>query len=453
MTKQGKMDRSFGLLSEYSPEPTIALLHYFELLDDFLAPLNVSFETFCNEFVGSWIFGYVNALQCVGVRTVLFCITESVEKPLHAVHKPTGTPICALPPSGLYRHYRGMRRQAQKELANNSPHLQSPIKPPESPIKNLARSLGGYISTPLGLFARELRRYNCQAILCQEYEFARFDTCVLLGQWMRLPVFATFQGGNQTQSWLEVPMRHLALHKCTGVIIPTHVEIERVSVRYQIPRDKITRIFNPFDGGAWKPVERSQARAALSIPLKARVVVWHGRIQIATKGLDILLEAWQQICQERPEKDLRLIFLGTGGDAEQFRQMLDAMQLRGVLWRNEFVSDRAVLCQYLSAADVYTLPSRNEGFPVAPIEAMYCNLPVVAADAPGVADILEGGEASGGIVIPRNNVEALASALGRLLDNEVEARDLGQLARHRAESCFAPKMIGQQLRDVLFCQN
>jgi glycosyltransferase involved in cell wall biosynthesis len=430
------------------------------LIDDFLDSINISFETFCKEFVGSWMFGYINALKQVGVRTVLFCISAHVEQPSRFIHVPTGASICVLPPSGIYHTYRAVRRkslnaygasegQAFKNIQDDNTIRRSML----TPIKDLAKSLGTYLSTPLGLLARELRRENCEALLCQEYEYARFDTCVLLGKLMRLPVFATFQGGERTQSWLEVPLRQLAFHGCKGTIVATQTEIGRIQSRYGIPSSKIARIFNPVDVAAWQASDRSEARAALGIPLDAKVVAWHGRVEIERKGLDILLEAWQQICNERPDQDLRLLLMGTGSDAEQLRRCITATQLKAVMWVDEFISDRAVIQRYLSAADVYTLPSRQEGFPVAPIEAMSCGLPVVAADAPGVPDILEGGEISGGLVVPREDATALALALGRLLDDEAWRHQLGKRGRLRVESCFTLEIVGKQLRDFLLSQS
>jgi glycosyltransferase involved in cell wall biosynthesis len=450
------MDKHQPLPSNNLSEPTIALLHCYDLIDDFLDSINISFETFCKEFVGSWMFGYINALKQVGVRTVLFCISARVDQPSRFIHVPTGALICVLPPSGIYHAYRAVRHkslnaygaseaQSFKNIQDDNTMRRSVL----TPVKDLAKSFGTYLSTPLGLLARELRRENCQAILCQEYEYARFDSCVLLGQLMRLPVFATFQGGDRTQSWLEVLPRQLTFRGCTGAIVATQTEIGRIQSCYGIPSSKIARIFNPVDVTAWQASDRSEARAALGIPLDAKVVAWHGRVEIERKGLDILLNAWQQICNERPDQELRLLLVGTGSDAEQLRQSIDEMQLKGVLWLNEFVSDRTVIQRYLSAANVYTLPSRQEGFPVAPIEAMSCGLPVVAADAPGVPDILEGGEVSGGLVVPRGDATTLALALGRVLDDEAWGRELGKRARCRVESCFAAKTVGKQLRDVL----
>jgi glycosyltransferase involved in cell wall biosynthesis len=361
-----------------------------------------------------------------------------------------------LPPSGIYHAYRAVRRKSLKAYGASEAQSFKNIQDDSTlrrslltPVKDLAKSVGTYLSTPLGLLASELRRENCQAILCQEYEYARFDSCVLLGKLMRLPVFATFQGGDRTQSWLEVLPRQLAFRGCTGAIVATQTEIERIQAWYGIPSSKIARIFNPVDVTAWQASDRSEARAALGIPLNARVVAWHGRVEIERKGLDILLDAWQQICGERSEQDLRLILVGTGSDAEQLRQRIDEMQLNGVIWINEFVSDRTVIQRYLSAADVYTLPSRQEGFPLAPIEAMACSLAVVAADAPGVSDILEEGEVSGGLIVPRGDTRALALALGRVLDDRTWSQQLGQYGRRRAESCFSVEVIGKQLRDVL----
>ena len=412
-------------------EPTIALLPWGDRFEDFFDTIGVSFETFREEITGSWQFGYIDALRVAGVRTVLFYVSARVAAPLRFTHKPSGATVCVLPAPVIHRAVRAIHR---KFIAGQ--------------LKSL-ESLASYLATPLGLLARELRREGCAAILCQEYEYARFDACVLLGQLMGLPIFATFQGGDQQMSHLEQPLRLRAMQGCAGLIIPTQTEVQRVQACYGIPSTKLARIFNPMDVTAWRAMDRTEARAALGIPLDSQVVVYHGRIEISRKGLDILMDAWKQVCADRPGRDLRLLLVGTGSDADKLRDLIATMQLQGILWVDEFVHDRTAIQRFLSAADVYTLPSRHEGFPVAPIEAMACGLPVVAADAPGVPDIFEGGEASGGIVVPRGDATALALALGCVLDNEAWGRELGKRARCRAEECFSLEVIGKQLHDFL----
>lgn len=454
-TEQREVNKQEPLVDASQPESTIAILHCFDLFEDFLDMIGISFETYCNQMTGGWLFGYVDALKRVGVRSVLFYISAHVTEPRRTTHIPTGTTICLLPAPKGYLTYRGLRSFRRQTLNlegefSNSSSLQTARPSLLTPLKSVVGTLGTYLSTPLGLLARELRRERCQAILCQEYEYGRFDTCVLLGQWMHLPVFATFQGGAfAPRSFIEYFLRPLALNACTGLLISTQTELQRVQIRYGVPAEKLARIFSPVDVTSWGKPNRDKTRADLGISPNARVVICHGRIEIHTKGLDVLLDAWKQICRDRPDQELYLLLIGTGSDADELRRRIVAMQLRGVLWRDEYINDRTLLRQYLSAADVYVLASRREGFPVAPIEAMACSLPVVAADAPGVLDILEGGEASGGLVVPREDSRAIASALGRILDDEAWGRELGKRAQHRVEKYFSLEAVGKQLRDFL----
>ena len=132
-------------------------------------------------------------------------------------------------------------------------------------------------------------------------------------------------------------------------------------------------------------------RASLDIPDDAKVVIYHGRIELWTKGLDVLIDACDKICRNRQAQDLQLILIGTGFDHE-FSKILSVRQLRGVKWLNQWVHDRNVLRHHLSAADVYVFPSRVDAFGIAVTEAMACGFPIVAASAPGILDILKDGK-------------------------------------------------------------
>ncbi len=428
--------------------PTIAFLPWGNVIEDFLDTLGVSLESFCREFTGSYMFRYVEALQRVGIRVVLLCVTTRVAKPTRLTHRPTGAPVYMLPAPGLYRVLR------RKMLSPSGPYARS-VEEAFGEIRGarvlvrpalvLLKEVVLYLTTPPVLLARILRHERCSAILCQEYEYPRFDVCVLLGRLMRVPVFGAFQGGDYQRSRLERLLRPLSTRACAGLIIGTQTEIQRVRDRYGVPAGKVARIFNPIDPELWCPMDRQEARAALGIPSDARVVAWHGRISIGPKGLDTLLDAWEGLLHERPARPLRLLLIGTGQDADALRQRVAAVRPGTVLWVDEFVHDRLTIRRYLSAADVYAFPSRHEGFPVAPLEAMGCGLPVVATDAHGIPDILEGGEASGGLIVPRGDAARLALALGRLLDDEAWSRELGRRARRRVEASFSLGAIGEQL--------
>ncbi len=395
---------------------------------------------------GGWLFGYVEALRHVGIRSVVVCFSARRKASVRRTHRPTGATICILPaPAPYLRVRRRMRDPYGWSIEDAFGEAEG--------IRRwgyaLLRDAAPYLATPLRRLARALRRERCDAILCQEYEYARFDACVAVGKLLGVPVFATFQGGDWQLSRLEGPLRPLTLKACAGLIVAPQTERERVRAAYGVPARKIARIFNPIDLSNWRAVDRGRARAALGLPETARIAVWHGRVDMHRKGLDVLLDAWQRVRAEGAERDRRLLLVGTGDDAEKMRRRLSEMRPAGVRWVDEYVLDRAAIRRYLSAGDVYVFPSRHEGFPVAPVEAMACGLPVVAAAAPGVPDILEGGAAAGGCVVPRGDAAALASALGPLLDDAARSRTLGARARRRVERRFARAAVGRQLRSFL----
>lgn len=434
-------------MTDVPTQPTIALLPWGDLIEDFLDSINVSLESFCTQMSGGWLFGYIEALKRAGVRTVVFCISNRVTLPERRVHQPTGATLCFLPASQLHSVARRSMSNPYgwtiEETFGKQPRLR------RLGLRML-KDIAPYLATPLMSLAQEVRRENCQAILCQEYEYARFDVSVLVGQFLRLPVFATFQGGDFQTSRLEQFIRPRSLDRCAGLIVATQTEIQRLQQRYHLSSAKVAQIFNPMDVKNWRSLDRDQCRAAIGIPREADVVISHGRIDLHRKGLDVLIAAWEQLCRNRPDKEMRLLLVGTGSDAPALRQLIAAKHLHNVLWIDEYVRDRTLIQQYLSAADVYTLASRHEGFPVAPIEAMACSLPIVATDAPGVPDILKDQEDSGGLIVPREDASALAFGLDRVL-NEPELRaQLGMRSRQRAEQAFSLEAIGQQLRNVLF---
>lgn len=427
------------------PVLTVALVDWSQLLEDYLDNLGLTFESFREEMTGGWMFGYVEALRRAGVRAVLFCVSARVAETERHTHRPTGATICVLP---VPRPYRALRRRVLNPYAATLDEAAGLIKGrARRAWWSAARELMPYLSTPAVALARELRRERCDALLVQDYEHGRFDVCLLLGRLTGRRVYATFQGGDQSHGRLERALRRLAVRRADGLFVAASGEAARLRGHYALTDEKIARVFNPLDLSEWRLGDRVAARRALDVPAAARVAVWHGRVDFRRKGLDVLLESWRRVCDERPERDLRLFLVGAGHDAAELRAATDGV--RGLVRVDEYVRDRRRLLTYLHAADVYAFPSRHEGFAVAPLEAMASGLPLVAADANGVGDLLEGGEASGGIVVPRGNATALAAALARLIDDEELCRALGARARERVEESFALEAVGARLKEFL----
>lgn len=426
---------------------TIALLPWGNVIEDFLKSINLSLEAFCNKMTGGWLFGYIEALKKVGVETVIICISAKVDSPTRQIHKPTGAIIWLLPVPQLYLPIHRLMVEPYGGTVESTFGKNVGIL---HPWYFFLREVSPYLATPLRSLSKVLEEEGCQAILCQEYEHARFDLCIVLGSLIKVPVYASFQGGDFQLTKIEKLWRRWSMHACDGVIVASKSEVNRLQKKYGLAEAKISQIFNPLDTNVWQGGDRRTTRSELGVPLEAKVVVWHGRVDLYRKGLDILTDVWKQISERDIKKSVYLLLIGTGSDAPALHRRIEQMELPRVHWINEYILNRERIRNYLKAADIYILPSRHEGFPVAPLEAMACGLPIVATEVPGIPDILDDYENSGGIRVPCEDSESLALALIRLLDDEDLRQQLGRQAKQRVKDKFSLLSVGHNLRNFIF---
>ena len=131
------------------------------------------------------------------------------------------------------------------------------------------------------------------------------------------------------------------------------------------------------------------------------------------------------------------IHLALGGaprDAAYADSLRARVEELGIAQRVSFVGELADVAAFLVDLDIFVLPSRKEGFPLALLEAMACGRACVASDLPGTRDQIEAD--TRGRLVPAGDAEALAGAL-RDLASSPETRDrLGQAARQRVLDGF-----------------
>jgi len=171
-------------------------------------------------------------------------------------------------------------------------------------------------------------------------------------------------------------------------------------------------------------------QAALDRP----VVIAAGRLTWQ-KGFDLLIPAFAQVVRRHPEWTLRIC-----GDGPQ-RKNLERLIIEHDL-SNEVLLMGAVdrLDLQMSQASMYVLSSRFEGLPMVMIEAMSLGLPVVSFDCPtGPRDVIENGRS--GILVPAEDVDALAGAMLDLVEDPERRRALGAGAAARSGD-FALESIG-----------
>lgn len=141
------------------------------------------------------------------------------------------------------------------------------------------------------------------------------------------------------------------------------------------------------------------------------------------KGVDVLLRAMARIADQAPEWDLSLI--GDGPLREELETL--AAEL-GIADRVKFHGHVDRPLERLCRAGVFVLPSRFEGMPNSLLEAMAVGLPPIVTDAsPGPLEIVE--HEATGLIVPAEDVEALAAAMLRLARDGTARERLGAQAR------------------------
>jgi glycosyltransferase involved in cell wall biosynthesis len=430
--------------------PRVVLVDWTHCIEDFLESLQLTFAEFCSELTGGWMFGYIDALRQAGVDTTLYCFSRTATTHSLHLHQPTGATIRRFAVPALYRT---LRRRVLNPYAATVDDAVGTLSPARRLWWRAVLGASPYLATPVRDVARALREDGCDAVLCQEYENPRFDLLTIIGRGLSLPVFGTFQGGDTRAGWLERAIRPWTLRRAAGVIVASETERARLSRLRALPSSRVHPVFNPVDASTLPLVAQRAARQALQLPEQARIVAWHGRLNWHRKGLDQLLSSWTQVCAARPDGNQLLLLMGTGGDTDLLRAAVASLPPARVRWIDRYVNDRREISRFLCAADLYAFPSRHEGQPVAPIEALVCGLPVVGARGSGIEEVFGDGPEIPGVLVPPNDAESLATALCHLLDSPLERVRLGEYATARARDAFSSAAVGAHLRRILVPPN
>lgn len=155
-----------------------------------------------------------------------------------------------------------------------------------------------------------------------------------------------------------------------------------------------------------------------------------GRLQIEDKGLDLLLLALARLGEAAK---IRLEI--AGGPPEKAESLRVRAADLGLADRVRFLGEVADAATALARWDLLVLPSRREGFGLVLVEAMAAGRPVVASRAGGIPEVVEDGVT--GLLVPTEDVQALAEALHRMAASPGERARMGRQARHVAGGRFS----------------
>ena len=201
--------------------------------------------------------------------------------------------------------------------------------------------------------------------------------------------------------------------------------------------EKIVSKFDKFvvltneDKGYWGQLPNIEVipNAAMHIGKKysdstAHRIIAVGRLDYQ-KGFDRLIEAWTLIQKHKKYKDWNLDIFGQGEWHDMLQQMIERHGLQDNTHINRPTRD--IGTEYAKSS-LLVMSSNYEGFPMVMIEAMACGLPVVSFDFKcGPKDIIK--EGVNGLLVSNGNIDALAQAMMKIMDNDTYRKELSQNAR------------------------
>jgi D-inositol-3-phosphate glycosyltransferase len=218
------------------------------------------------------------------------------------------------------------------------------------------------------------------------------------------------------------------------LVVSTAAEGDELRRVYGVRPDRVVTIPPGVDLLAFKPQLRSLARRQVGHPDR-RLFVFVGRLE-RLKGVDLILRALALLTADGRHPDVRLLVLGedsgVGGVSEKARLQGLAAEL-GVGDRVSFLGSMAQprLASYYAAAEAVLMPSYNESFGLAGLEAQACGTGVIASTAAGLASVVR--DEVSGFLVDRQDPALYADRMRRVLEEPGLSERLGRSGRRLAE--------------------
>jgi len=277
----------------------------------------------------------------------------------------------------------------------------------------------------LGL-VKTLRRRGVDVVHSHDFMIAVYGAAA--AALLRRPHVITMHGGRYFAGrWSRrVALRWATRRSAGAVAVSAALQADLASV-LRLPRDTIRVLHNGI-----RPVVGSPdgVRRELGIGDEEPLIVAIGNLY-PVKGHIVLLQALRTLLDRPGLARCHVAIAGRGEENDTLRAYAAA---QGFADRVHLLGYREDVADLLAAADVFALPSRSEGVPLALLEAMFAGKGIAASAVGGVPEVVTPEREA--LLVPPDDPASLASALARLLDDSALRYRLGHAARARADRAF-----------------
>jgi glycosyltransferase involved in cell wall biosynthesis len=262
--------------------------------------------------------------------------------------------------------------------------------------------------------------------------------------WMgRVPVrMATHHGAIEgLPRWREKLHTWLINHNLANILVTVSERTRQNALQEGIRADHVVVIQNGIAPVSVEGVNRLDVRKEAGVGENDLFLLSVGRL-VHQKAHEILVAAMPSVLKQFPHTKV-----GICGDGF-LRPQLDAQIKSLGLEKSVMLLGRFDhVTKFLAAADIFILPSRWEGLPIALLEAMSVGLPVIATRVEGVDEVVADREH--GLLVPVEDVAALSDAILQLLQDPQARRKMGMAAKQRLLEAYSIDHMGEKYLSLM----
>jgi len=150
-------------------------------------------------------------------------------------------------------------------------------------------------------------------------------------------------------------------------------------------------------------------------------------------GIDILIKAFSILKKRNPAKQFMLLIVGEGTQRQNLQNLVIELGLQDCVEFKGYIQPSGIL-EYLNQINIFVNLSRRESFGVSVVEALACNIPVVATSVGGLPEIVVHDQC--GILVEPENIQQTAAAIESLVLDRNKRREFGKKGRARVEELY-----------------
>lgn len=279
-------------------------------------------------------------------------------------------------------------------------------------------------------------------IIHSHYIFPSGWLALLFQKFYKTKIIVTSHGGDIDQmakkgEFISRQTKNI-LEKADGIIAVGEQLKQEMIEQFSVKTEKITVLNMGVNRRVFKPQSKQKAKQELNLDEQRKHILFVGNI-IRAKGVLELLEAHKHLQEQFSNLSLHII--GSVADSsfkEQVDQKINDEKISNVYIYNPMSQEQLAL--WMSAADLFVLPSHIEGFGLVALEAMSTNTPVVGTKVGGLKYLLKDGH---GILVEPENAKSLTEGIKQVLTDDKLQQKLITKGEQRAEQNSQEVIISQ----------